>query len=64
MLQNKEQGLGSATGMINSLKDANTQLQQQLEKAMSDHKAEKTRASTLQVHKLTSHFLCHDVPNE
>lgn len=49
MLQNKEQGLGSATGMINQLKDANAQLQQQVEKARADHKEEKARASSLQV---------------
>ncbi|XP_060568985.1 protein FAM184A-like, partial [Ruditapes philippinarum] len=48
LLQNKEQGLGSATGMINSLRDANTQLQQQLEKSRLEHKAEKNRASALQ----------------
>lgn len=48
ILQNKEQGLGSATGMINSLRDANNQLQQQLEKARLEHKQEKTRASDLQ----------------
>lgn len=49
ILQNKEQGLGSATGMINQLKDANAQLQQQVEKARADHKEEKARASSLQV---------------
>ncbi|XP_052773969.1 protein FAM184A-like [Mya arenaria] len=48
MLQNKEDGLGSATGMINNLRDANNQLQQQLESSRSDYKAEKTRASNLQ----------------
>lgn len=49
LLQNKEQGLGSATGMINNLREANNQLQQQLEKSRLEHKSEKTRASTLQV---------------
>ncbi|WAR21084.1 F184A-like protein [Mya arenaria] len=46
--RNKEDGLGSATGMINNLRDANNQLQQQLESSRSDYKAEKTRASNLQ----------------
>ncbi|KAL4231837.1 hypothetical protein ACF0H5_009413 [Mactra antiquata] len=48
LLQNKEQGLGSATGMINSLRDANNQLQQQLDKSRNEHKSEKSRATTLQ----------------
>lgn len=48
LLHNKEEGLGSATGTINGLKEANNQLQQQLEKARADQKAEKSRAASLQ----------------
>lgn len=48
IIQNTEQGLGSATGMINNLKDANNKLQQQLEKAKADHKEEKSRSASLQ----------------